>query len=182
MSDIEERLNKLDHALEQLRMPLTNYLLRVETDLSHRIKETDSARARGDDMMHDLVTRTANAIYKELKALEGQFASTSRVERISEELGELRRELNLAIANGGEELKQVNDRLEKLEDAANWQIDTSWHPFNFSTDLRPENDKRVMTLVRGGNNITGPWRAGGLNWAECDDATIIAWRYAKEGE
>lgn len=168
MSDIQERLNELDRALEQLRMPLDvmqrlhnaeQAINRIQArqdqadaNTSESFKAIDRARASGDDVQHDLVTRTANAIYAEIKRLE---------KRISD--------CELAVGT---------DTLDPEQ-----PVDTSWHPFfNFSTDLRPAGGKRVMTLVRGGNNITGPWRAGWLNWEECEDATIIAWRYAKEGE
>lgn len=208
MFDIQERLNELDRALEQLRMPLDvmqrlhnaeQAINRIqsrqdqaEADTSERFKGISITMSRGDDSVCDLVTRTANAIYKELKALEGQFASTSRVERISEELGELRGLLASHKKIFFSAVGDLNDRIEMLEDAATWvppddtkitsePDDTSWHPFNFSTDLRPADGKRVVVLTRA-DHINGPLNADAFDWGERGDSTIIAWRYAKEGE
>ena len=142
---------------------LTAHIQRLETDLGERITASntavDRARVRGDDGMHDLITRTANAIYAEVKKLE--------------------------------------QRIEKVEETVHWYapvtpdndpespVDTSWHPYNVHADGvvgdRPPDYKDIIVMYRNGE-ITGPWLAMPLVWGESGDTTIVAWRYAKEGE
>lgn len=147
---------------------------------------------------------------KIVPAHRDDLASASRVERIAEELADLRRELNLALANGYEETKIVNERLDRhesliadliersdrLTDFVNgkttrtpeWPhvmpeppVDTLWHPFNFSVDLRPDDDKRVVIMTRD-DVIAGPEKPSAYYWGNDGDGTIVAWRYAKAGE
>lgn len=89
----------------------------------------------------------------------------------------------------------LKQRVEQLEDAAGWKeganmennpapVDTSWHPYDVLVDGDlgcPHGYKRVVVMTRDGN-ITGPQKADLYTWNECEDATIIAWRYAKAGE
>lgn len=127
------------------------------------------------------------------------YASTSRVERIAEDLADLKARLEStakeATASTGAisvlitATDSLHDRIERLEDAApNYPandpeppVDTSWHPFNFSVDLRPDDDKSVVVMTRD-SEIWGPRLPVYFNWSDQGKDTIVAWRYAKEGK
>lgn len=140
---------------------LAAYIQRVETDLGERLTAVDRARVRGDDSMHDLVTRTANSIYAEIKKLE---------QRISD----------CELAVGTDTLDGAPTPNIPANDPEPL-VDTSWHPFNFSVDLRPDDDKNIVVLTRD-DEIWGPRLPVYFNWADQGPDTIVAWRYAKEGE
>jgi hypothetical protein len=122
---------------------LTAYVHRLETLINEIEKKQtegfaalDRARARGDDAMHDLVTRTANSLYAEIK---------------------------------------------RLEPAP--QRDTSWHAHDAKTyETCPSFDTERIVVMRRDGVIQRPWKGTELYWDENGDDTIIAWRYAKEGE
>jgi len=91
---------------------------------------------------------------------------------------------------------RLNKRVEQLEaNQLRWftearpapapQRDTSWHPHDADVDgqdgYHPKGDKRVVVMTRAGY-ITRPDRADYRNWNENGGGTIVAWRYAKEGE
>lgn len=127
------------------------------------------------------------------------YASTSRVERIAEDLADLKARLEstakeVTASTGAVSVlitatDSLHDRIERLEDAApNWPandpeppVDTLWHPFNFSVDLRPDDDKHVVIMTRD-NVIAGPEKPSAYYWGNDGDGTIVAWRYAKAGE
>jgi hypothetical protein len=145
------------------RESLTAYVHRLETlvndiekELKASINASDRARLRGYDAMHDLVTRTANSIYEEVKKLE---------QRISD--------CELAVGT------------DKLANDPKPPVDTSWHPYYAEVDgpdgVHPTGDKRVAVLLRDGE-INRPDRADAWDWCEAGQATIVAWRNAKEGE
>jgi hypothetical protein len=88
-------------------------------------------------------------------------------------------------------LDGVRERLYALERAAlpenendRPQHDTSWHPHeakeNYWSPVLPDN--RVVVMIRGSDEIQRPDRADNWNWGDNGYSTIIAWRYAKEGE
>ena len=64
-------------------------------------------------------------------------------------------------------------------------VDTSWHPYYAEVDgpdgVHPRGDKHVVVMLRNGE-INRPDRADAWDWSECSHRTIVAWRYAKEGE
>jgi len=188
-------------------------------DLNDRLLVVDDTSIRGHNHLSDAISVLNDLIegkidhtpeWPNVKPVQttvaSPYASTSRVERLAEDLADLRRELNLALANGHEETKRVNDRLEKLEDAVGWTdganmenghapnypandpeppVDTSWHPYDVLVDGvvgdHPKGDTRVAVLTRD-NTLIGPGPANTLSWSECKAGTIVAWRYAKEGE
>lgn len=84
-------------------------------------------------------------------------------------------------------IKLLTSRLDALEemlrkDKPTPQRDTSWHPYDvLVVDDMPERHERVVVMTRAGY-IARPDRADYRNWHENGDDTIIAWRYAKEGE
>ena len=121
-------------AAERNNESLTAYIQRVETDLGERITATDRARARGDDGQHDLVTRTANAIYAEVKKLE---------QRISD--------CELAVGT------------DKLANDPEPPVDTSWHPYYAEVDwpdgVHPSGNRRVVVMLRNGEINRGPAEA-----------------------
>ena len=62
------------------------------------------------------------------------------------------------------------------------QRDTSWLPYDANSQTRPVPiQARVVVMWRNGE-IQRPQLAGTWDWTECSAATIVAWRYAKEGE
>lgn len=67
------------------------------------------------------------------------------------------------------------------------QRDTSWHPHDAEVDgqdrigYHPKGYERVVVMTRAGY-IAAAERAEYRNWDERGDSTIVAWRYAKEGE
>jgi hypothetical protein len=84
-------------------------------------------------------------------------------------------------------------RIAKLERAAlsknendRPQRDTSWHPYDVLVEGvigdHPKGDERVVVMMRGIDEIVGPAPATYRNWDEQGDSTVIAWRYAKDGE
>jgi hypothetical protein len=84
-------------------------------------------------------------------------------------------------------------RIAKLERAAVFatedprpQRDTSWHPYDVLVEGvigdHPKGDERVVVMLRGSDEILRPRRAADHLWDERGSGTIIAWRYAKEGE
>lgn len=101
----------------------------------------------------------------------------------------------------------LGTRIDQLEDAVNWHdganmenghapagaptppfepVDTSWHPYDVETDYLVGEypvaaNKRVVVMLRSGE-IWPPARADAWKWNEDGNATIVAWRYAKEGE
>ena len=87
-------------------------------------------------------------------------------------------------------IKLLTSRLDALEEmvrkdkpAPAPQRDTSWHPYDYRVDQRPlPNDARVVVMIRGSDEIQPMQRADEWNWGEYGCNTIIAWRYAKEGE
>lgn len=89
--------------------------------------------------------------------------------------------------------KELTERVERLERAAVFatedprpQRDTSWHPYDVLVEGvigdHPKGDERVVVMLRGLDEIVGPAPATYRNWDEQGDSTIVAWRYAKEGE
>ena len=87
-------------------------------------------------------------------------------------------------------IKLLNSRLDALEEMVREnkpapQRDTSWHPHNAEVDgqdgYHPKGDKRVVVMTRAGY-IARPDLADYRNWHENGEKTIVAWRYAKEGE
>jgi hypothetical protein len=97
--------------------------------------------------------------------------------------------------DAGEKADMLNDRVKdytlalremtRKPNAPEPPVDTSWHPYYAEVDgpdgVHPTELTRVVVMERGGE-ITGPHNAGNCYWDECGDETIIAWRYAKEGE
>ena len=95
----------------------------------------------------------------------------------------------------GEKADLLNDRVKdytlalremtRKPNAPKPPVDTSWHPYYAEVDgpdgVHPTELTRVVVMERGGE-ITGPHNAGNCYWDECGDETIVAWRYAKEGE
>jgi hypothetical protein len=94
----------------------------------------------------------------------------------------------------GLRFEDLRQRVVMLEDTVNWHervnapeppVDTSWHPYeavlNGTDGAHPTGDKRVAVLLRNGE-INRPDRADAWDWSECTHRTIVAWRYAKEGE
>jgi hypothetical protein len=61
------------------------------------------------------------------------------------------------------------------------QRDTNWVPYKVGDD-HPNGDERVVVMLRKNGEIHPPHRAGSYGWTEIGTLTIIAWRYAKEGE
>ena len=90
--------------------------------------------------------------------------------------------------------KELTERVERLERAAVFatedprpQRDTSWRPhdaskLDYSPGYYPDWDETVVVMIRGNDEIQRPAQAVDWDWSECGDTTIIAWRYAKEGE
>jgi len=91
--------------------------------------------------------------------------------------------------------KELTERVERLERAAVFatedprppQRDTSWRPhdaskLDYSPGYYPNWDETVVVMTRGSDEIQRPAQAVDWDWSECGDTTIIAWRYAKEGE
>lgn len=90
--------------------------------------------------------------------------------------------------------KELTERVERLERAAVFatedprpQRDTSWRPhdaskLDYSPGYYPDWDETVVVMIRGNDEIQRPAQAVDWDWSECGDRTIIAWRYAKEGE
>ena len=148
-------------AAERNNESLTAYIQRVETDLGERITATDRARARGDDSMHDLITRTANASYAEVKKLE---------QRISD----------CELAVGTDKLEGAPTPNIQTKDPEP-PVDTAWKPHDYYSEGRPEFGRHVVVMLRDGS-INGPRIGSSFDWDECNDQTIVAWRYAKEGE
>ena len=74
---------------------------------------------------------------------------------------------------------------DKLANEPEPPVDDAWHPYYAEVDgpdgVHPSGDKRVAVMLRNGE-IHRPYRADTWDWNECDDQTIVAWRYAKEGE
>lgn len=67
------------------------------------------------------------------------------------------------------------------------QRDTSWHPYDVllregMTSLPAVEHERVVVMLRGHDEILPPVRASACDWSDTGDTTIVAWRYAKEGE
>ncbi len=64
-------------------------------------------------------------------------------------------------------------------------VDTSWHPYDIGVfyydEGHPVGDDRVVVMLRNGE-INRAERAKLWDWSECEHRTIVAWRYAKEGE
>jgi len=86
-------------------------------------------------------------------------------------------------------IKELIERVEDLEakvpkvDEPAQKRDTSWHPHDAIENywcpvLQTE---RVVVMTRAGY-ISAAERAEYRNWDERGDDTIVAWRYAKEGE
>jgi hypothetical protein len=159
---------------------LTAYIHRLETlindiekELKASINATDRARVRGDDAMHDLVTRTANSLYAEINAISAPLTPPFDPARISE--------LEARIRNIEDSVDNYNG---PTGTQSKPQRDTSWHPHeakeNYWSPVLP--DERVVVMIRGSDQIQHPTRAGEWNWGENGYSTIIAWRYAKEGE
>lgn len=166
--DMKERLNvhRTDiDALELRNDParidrLEALLNDIEKELKQSIAAGDRARARGDDAMQDLVTRTANSLYAEIKKLtdyvNGQDTKILDLEHSVDQLG--------------------------LTPPAP-QRDTSWHPHDAKTyETCPSFDDARIVVMRRDGVIQRPWKGTELYWDENGDDTIIAWRYAKEGE
>ena len=174
----------------------------ANADLLDRLKQlelTVSANAHQQDALHDrfiALERDNKSIGAYVQRVETDSASASRVERLAEELGRL----NARVADLNDRLLVVNDTsirghnhlsdaigvlndliVGKIVPAPNKPVDTSWHPFNFSVDLRPDDDKRIVAMTRSGL-IDGPFKAQHAYWDERGVMTIVAWRYAKEGE
>lgn len=184
----------------------------ANADLLDRLKQlelTVSANAHQQDALHDrFIALERNN--------ESIGAYIQRVETSAgEDTNKLRRELNLALANGHEEIKQVNNRLDRneglisdliergdrLTDFVNGKtthtpnypanapeppVDTSWHPYDVDVGYTwgepPTGNKRVMVMQRTSTAISGPFPASSIYWGEQGEFTIVAWRYAKEGE
>lgn len=86
-------------------------------------------------------------------------------------------------------IKLLTSRLEALErmvrkDKPVPQRDTiwHWHPHDVRNGCPVFGVERVVVLLRGEDKIKSPHRAEVYCWSENGDSTIIAWRYAKEGE
>lgn len=133
---------------------LTAHIQRLETDLRERITAVDCARVRGDDSMHDLVTRTANAIYAEVKKLE---------QRISD--------CELAVG--------TNKLTNAQEPQAN-DFEMVWHPYKVG-DAHPDGDEQVVVMLKNGH-VSEPGRAMYCDWDRISKHTIVAWRrkYAED--
>ena len=74
---------------------------------------------------------------------------------------------------------------DKLANDPEPPVDTSWHPYYAEVDgpdgVHPSGNRRVVVMLRNGE-INRPDRADAWDWDECEHRTIVAWRYAKEGE
>lgn len=92
-------------------------------------------------------------------------------------------------------LYKIDGRLDALErakpapapaSALDPNTRTRWEPYDVQVDFiignYPRAEKRVVVMLRGADHILPPQPAGQHQWSECGDFTIIAWRYAKEGE
>lgn len=134
----------------------------IEKELKESIAAGDRARVRGDDAMHDLVTRTANSLYAEIKKLtdyvNGQDTKILDLERSVENY------------NG----------LTGTQSAP--QRDTSWHPHDAIVDVCPVSGADVVVVMWSNGFIQGPHAANTWTWNTDGGSTIVAWRYAKEGE
>lgn len=132
------------------------------------------------------ITIPGTEIIKRLTDLEAQVRDLANERSIDKFL----------IDTATSKIAGLIDRVDSLTDFVNGKIDhapnypandpeppvdTSWHPFNFSTDLRPDDDKRIVAMTRSGL-IDGPFTAQHAHWDERGVMTIVAWRYAKEGE
>lgn len=80
------------------------------------------------------------------------------------------------------EIKKLEQRIgiDKSEPVP--QRDTSWHPYDPTINPPPKGDERVVVMLRGSDEIQPMQRADEWNWGEYGCNTIIAWRYAKDGE
>lgn len=143
--------------------------------------------------------RQIDTLRVKIKALEKgkktvTAPSVSRVERIAEDLAELKARFDGALAQGAFEVRDLKDRIERLESGPAPNIpandpeppvDTAWHPYDARFDgpagMHPDGNQRVVVMLRDGS-ILRPEPAADWNWKEAGITTIVAWRYAKEGE
>lgn len=124
----------------------------IEKELKESIAASDRARVRGDDGMHDLVTRTANSLYAEIKKLE---------QRISD--------CELLVGTDKLVPEPPRDRL--------WHP----HDVKKDSRCPVDAGEIVSVLIRGSDTPRPPEIAGRLHWGEMGALTIVGWRYA-EGE
>jgi len=84
-------------------------------------------------------------------------------------------------------IKLLTSRLDALEEMVRKnkpapQRDTSWVPYKVG-DEHPEGNERVAIILRGSDEVMGPAASDASgDGDDFGDRTIVAWRYAKEGE
>ena len=159
MQKMERELDSFDKRLTASNESTSDYIRHLENhigDIEQRCAAADRSRAHGDEGLHDLVTRTANSIYEEVKKLE---------QRISD--------CELAVGT------------DKLVSEQEPPVDTSWHPYYAEVDgpggVHPRGDKRVVVMLRVGS-IMPPKPAADWIWGEGGKHTIVAWRFANKWE
>lgn len=152
----------------------------ANADLLDRLKQlelTVSANAHQQDALHDRFI-----------ALERNNESTGAyIQRVETSAGEdtnkLRRALDTLRTSLNDFLTTVKPNLPANDPEP--PVDTSWHPYDVLVDgvvgNRPPDDKHVVVMLRNGE-ILPPDRADFRSWDEIGFVTIVAWRYAKEGE
>lgn len=152
----------------------------ANADLLDRLKQlelTVSANAHQQDALHDrfiALERNNESIGAYIQLVETAA---------NEDTNKLRRALDTLRTSLNNFLTTVKPNLPANDPEP--PVDTSWHPYDVLVDGvihdHPTGEKRVVVMNRDGT-ISGPFLASAIFWREQSSFTIVAWRYAKEGE
>lgn len=110
------------------------------------------------------------------------------VTAIDARLSDLENQHNTLALETQRQIDELIERIEDLEakvpkvDEPVPKRDTGWRPYDWAIDTPPGGDERVVVMIRSNDEITYPAPASHWNWDEHGKGTIVAWRYAKEGE
>lgn len=139
MQKVDKRLNTSNESVTAYIQLLEGALNDLETKMNERI-------VRGDDAMHDLVTRTSNSLYAEIKKLE-------------------RRVSDCELAVGTKKTADVH--------APN-DFEMEWHPYKVG-DAHPNGIEQVVVMLKNGL-VSEPAKAMYWEWDKISKHTIVAWR------
>ena len=154
-------------AAERNNESLTAYIQRVETDFTRALNRLDDQlndyTGAFEQRLDKLEPLVKDCIAEALDASEKVDLLDERVENYADDVREMTRTSNIPASEPEP------------------PVDTAWKPFNYLNDYNPDYERRVVVMFRTGE-IMGPWYAHTLIWDENGGQTIVAWRYAKEGE
>lgn len=194
--DFMKKLDGLADHLDESRHRLHGSINHTDDRATEAMKGVKRAHGRIDfleDRMTGMEARVPKTAPVEVNVTADTESLTAYVHRLETLINDIEKGLSNRLDVHRTDINRLEQRIsdcemavgtDKLEPAP--QRDTSWHPYDVLVEGvigdHPKGDERVVVMVRGIDEIVGPAPATYRNWDEQGDSTIVAWRYAKDGE